>query len=340
MPRKMRNTNTTSTPMTATANVLPAQNIEKNTKFKTIIITVIVTIGILCFFVLMLIGCTIISLSGSTSQDTETGNVALIQVIGEISTAQSGVFGDTTASSTAIVEDIQSADKDPNIKAIIIEINSPGGSGVASEEIANALRQSKKLKVAYIREIGTSGAYWIASSTDYIYASRFSLTGSVGVLSSYIDFSGLLQRYNVSYEKITGGQYKDIGSPFRPLSDEERTILQAKVDKLHEAFLSEVVKNRKLSSQNKEEIKKALFYTGEEALSLGLIDGIGGKDEARQYVANKLNIKVKIKQYYHKKSFMDLLNSYLSLQSYSLGRGIGTSIMESDYKSNPGAIQA
>lgn len=311
---------------------------HQNKKAKTIIITIVITLVVLFFFLFIIVGCTIL-LFGNNQSNIETGNVAVIPINGEISIGSNGgFFSESTASSTDIVKYIKDADADPSIKAIIIEINSPGGSGVASEEIANALKNTKKLKVAWIREVGASGAYWAASSCDYIIASRFSITGSVGVLSSYIDFAGLMQRYNVSYEKITGGQYKDIGSPYKTLSEDERKILQQKVDLLHYAFLNEIVKNRNLSESEKQEISTALFYTGEEALNLGLIDKIGGKEDVVNYIENKLSIKVKEKYYFKRKGLSDLLNDLMSGNSYQLGRGIGDSFAAKEgIKSN--AIQ-
>jgi protease IV len=307
-------------------------NIEtQKGKGRTILTTVIITLVIVIFFVFFFIGCTFLLISPS-SNSKEVGNVALISVDGVIGVGNSGgLFSPDSASSNEIVEYIKQAEADNSVKAIIIEINSPGGSGVASEEIANALQKSKKLKVAWIREIGTSGAYWVASASDHIIASKFSLTGSVGVLSSYLDFSQLLQRYNISYEKITGGQYKDIGSPYKQLTDDERLILQKKVDLLHTTFLNEITNNRNLSEAQRKEISDALYYTGDEALSLGLIDEIGGKEQAISYIERNLNITVKIKNYSRKKGLMDLFSELMTTNSFQLGRGIGSGIAEKQY---------
>ena len=90
-------------------------------------------------------------------------------------------------------------EENKDIKAIVLEINSPGGSAVASDEIASAVKKSNKPTVAVIREAGASGGYWIASSTDHIIANRMSITGSIGVISSYLEFSGLIEKYWVGW---------------------------------------------------------------------------------------------------------------------------------------------
>ena len=142
-------------------------------------------------------------------------------------------------SSTKTIQFIKAAEKDPSVRAIIFDINSPGGSAVASEEIAHAIKESTKYKVAVIRDLGASGAYWIASSSDVIFASRMSLTGSIGVISSFIQFEGLMDKYGISYERLVAGERKDIGSPFREMTDEERILFQKKINTIHEYFINE-----------------------------------------------------------------------------------------------------
>ena len=147
------------------------------------------------------------------------GNVAVIPIHGEITVLEQGGFSSGTASSDAIIASLEKADKNPGIKAILLDIDSPGGSGVAADEISQKLKSINKTKVAVIREIGTSAAYWIATSTDHIFVNRLSLTGSIGVIGSYLDFSGLLSMYNVTYQRYVTGELKDMGSPFRAMTE-------------------------------------------------------------------------------------------------------------------------
>ena len=245
-------------------------------------------------FVLLLLGIVgfiavgIISLLVGVDVESLGGNVALIPIEGVIlGTEDSGSFFESITASPDTVELIEKADKNPSIKAIILEINSPGGSAVASEEIANAVKKTNKTTVAWIREVGASGAYWVASSADYIVANRVSITGSIGVIASYLEFPGLLQRYNVTYQRLVSGKYKDLGSPYRELTSEEKTIFQENLDTIRDYFVSEVAKNRNLNRKDVDKIANGLFYLGAEAKDFGLVDEIGGKDEVINYIERK-----------------------------------------------------
>ena len=174
---------------------------------------------LLLLSVLGFVAVGISSLFMGVDVESLSGNVALIPIDGIIVGAKDSEYiFETITSSPETVEFIEKANKNPNIKAIILEINSPGGSAVASEEIANAVKKTNKTTVAWVREIGTSGAYWVASSSDYIVANRVSITGSIGVIASYLEFAGLIERYNITYQRLVSGKYKDIGSPFKEMT--------------------------------------------------------------------------------------------------------------------------
>ena len=152
-------------------------------------------------------------------------NTVVVKIEGPILSKPS-LYSFTTATySEEIIKLIEDISKKENIKAIIFEINSPGGSAVASSEIAEAIKKLNKTKVAVIREMGTSGAYWIASANEYIIAHPLSITGSIGVSGSYLEISGLLERFNITYQNLTTGKYKDTMSPFRKLEEEEKEMI-------------------------------------------------------------------------------------------------------------------
>ncbi len=264
----------------------------------------------------------------STGVDFKGGNVALIPIKGLILSESGRSFGQTIAASPTIVRFIEEADRNPKVKAIILEINSPGGSPVATEEIANAVEKTNKTTIAWIREVGASGGYWIASSADTIVASRMSITGSIGVLASYLEFSGLLRDYNVTYERLVAGEYKDLGSPLKEMSMQERQMLQTQIDKLHDYFISAVAENRNLPEDKVREIATGMFYLGEEAKELGLVDVIGGKEEVKDIIEKKLNITIEVSEYKEETTLMDLLASIFSEQSFFIGKGIGDSLFE------------
>ena len=257
------------------------------------------------------------------------GNVALIPVKGVIMVDPASTFGTATASSTEIIEQIQKADKNPSIKAIVLDINSPGGSAVASKEIADAIKKTEKPTVAVIRELGASGGYWVASATDRIIANEMSITGSIGVFSSYIEFAGLLERYNMTYQRLTAGKYKDMGDPFKPLALNEREILQKKLNKIHDIFIESIAENRNMPRTRVREISTGEFYLGIEALELGLIDDTGDKDTAEQWLKQELNLtKIEFAEYKREKTLIDVLTGVISPQSFMIGRGIGAELKD------------
>lgn len=257
------------------------------------------------------------------------GNIAKISINGVIVTQGEGsFFGESVASSTEIVKQIRKADSNPLIKGIIIEINSGGGSAVASSEITKAIKDINKTKVALIREIGASGAYWVASATDHIIANEFSITGSIGVTSSYLEFSRLFEKYGITYQRLVSGEYKDIGTPYKQMGDDERKILQEKIDKIHDSFVAKVAENRNMELEKTKRLATGEFYLGQEALELGLIDAIGDEETAKEYMRNKLNLTtISISEYRKKPTFFDMIAGVLNENFYFMGKG-QTSFMD------------
>jgi len=269
------------------------------------------------------------------SEIEPSGNVALIPIQGVITAAESeSLLGESVASSNSITSYIEKADKNPNIKAIILEINSGGGSPVASEEIVNAIKKTNKTTVALIREMGASGAYWVASASDHIVASRASIVGSVGVIASYLQFSGLLEHYNVTYERLVAGKYKDIGSPYKELSVVERSLLQEQLDLLHDYFLDDVVQSRHLTEDQKAEIGTANIFMGIQAKALGLIDEFGGKDEVLSYVKGIIGEEPVLAEYKERKSWLSMLGRVMNEKSFFVGRGIGSTLLDPKQSNN------
>ena len=263
---------------------------------------------------------------------TGEGNIALILVDGPIMVQNSGgYFSDGGASSETLVKQINSAESDESIEAIILMINSPGGSAVASDEIAQAVLNSEKPVVSVIREVGASGAYWIASASDHVVANRMSITGSIGVISSYLEFSGLMENYGVSYERLVAGDKKDVGNPFRTLGASERDLLQEKIDLIHDYFIDAVAENRGLSRGEVAEVATGEFYLGVEALNLGLIDGLGDLETAKSYIEDELKIEIEgLVSYDAPESIFDVLAELSVLHGFALGKSMGDSIVLND----------
>lgn len=290
------------------------------------IVGVLLALGILSIMFAGILGI-LLGVEGTTTRGT--GNVALIPIEGPIVSKSDGLFAKSYASSTDIIKLIEKADKDRSIKAIAFWINSPGGSAVASDEIAVAIQKSNKTSVAIIREMGTSGAYWIASSTDHIIAHRASFTGSIGVIASYIEFADLMTEYNLTYRRLVSGKHKDMGSPFKRMTQEEEDLFQESLDDIHEMFIEVVAENRGLSQESVREIATGRFFTAPSAIKLGLVDELGGKEEAKAYFKKELGIDVKFVEYKKRKSFLSLLGSTATESFYAMGQGIGDSMVGS-----------
>ena len=263
-----------------------------------------------------------------------SGNVAVIPINGVIMTSRGSSFGSEYVGSDDVVKFISEASSDDSIKAIILEINSPGGSAVASDEIAMAVKKVDKPIITVIREAGASGGYWIASSTDYIIANRMSITGSIGVISSYLEFSGIMEKYGVGYERLTAGKYKDIGTPFREPTDEERAILEKKLDRIHEFFISEVASNRHMDVETIRKLATGEFYLGVEAQEMGLVDELGAYPEAEKYLSSQYGIVSPMYvRYESQPGLLSILMGTLSSASFHVGEGIASGV--SDQSARP-----
>src|SRR3989344_3922230 len=293
-------------------------------KTKSIVLTIV---AVLVFVFIIL------PLAMSLFDGSKVGNVASIPIEGPITGDGGNYLGSPTASSVEIVAFIKEAGTDPQIKVILVEINSPGGSAVASDEIASALKKTEKPVVALIREVGASGGYWIASAADQIIANKMSITGSIGVISSYLEFSGLMEEYGVGYERLVAGKYKDMGVPFRELQDEERAILQTKLNKIHGFFIEEIAANRDLPVEKVKGIATGEFYLGIEALNLVLVDQVGDKDTAEQFVKDAYGLKeIDYVVYERELGFFDALASVFAEFSFRIGEGLGSIFAEQQQK--------
>lgn len=234
----------------------------------------------------------------------DVGNVAVIDINGAIMGDASG-YG--SSGSQDYIQLLQSAYNDDSIEAILLRINSPGGSAVASDEVAVMVAQSEKPVISQIREVGASGAYWIATSTDHIVANRMSITGSIGVIGSFFDFSGIMEDYNVSYQRFVSGDRKDLGSPFRDMSDDERALLQSKLDGIHEFFIQAVAENRGMNIDTLRPLANGEFYLGVEAYQHGLVDELGGDNEVISWLQSQ-GVEPVFVEYATEPSLMDLIS--------------------------------
>ncbi len=285
------------------------------------IILVLVVLGLFSIIIAGAIGLFI-------TEPLEVGNVVVIEVKGVISSFSAGLGG-KNVNPDELIEFIEEAGEDESVKAVIFSINSPGGAPVATDEITRAVLKLNKTKVAVIRDVGASGAYWIATSADHIIANPMSMTGSIGVLGSYLEFEGLMEDLNVTYRRLVSGKYKDLGSPLKEMTVEEAAIYQEAIDEIHTEFVMAVVNNRNLTEEHVRAIATGQFYTGRKALELGLVDELGTIKDAEEYIKTVEELEEVELAYYKKPvSFLESLMTAMQDSSFNIGQGIGNSFKE------------
>ena len=205
---------------------------------------------------------------------------------------QSSLFTSGYFGSEQLAQTFSDLDKRDDVGAVLIVFNSPGGSVVATREIYSAVKGMNKPKVSYFREEAASGAYYIASGTDYIVSDPDAITGSIGVITTFYDMSGLLEKVGINVTDITSGPHKDIGSPSRPMTDEERNITQALIGEVFNEFKQTVIDNRgaRLNQDLFVQVTDGRILSGRQAAQVGLVDKTGSKKDALMKAADLANI--------------------------------------------------
>lgn len=207
-----------------------------------------------------------------------------------------GVIADKeSASADNIVGSLRTAFDDPKVKGIVLRINSPGGSPVQSGYVYDEIRRLRALhkdtKVyAVISDLGASGAYYIASAADEIYADKASLVGSIGVTAAGYGFVGAMEKLGVERRTYTSGEHKSFLDPFQPQKPDETQFWQGVLDTTHRQFIASVKQGRgeRLKDKEHPELFSGLVWSGEQALQLGLIDGLGNTSSvARDVIGEK-----------------------------------------------------
>jgi protease-4 len=221
--------------------------------------------------------------------------------------------------SGVIVPQLKKFGDDDSIKAIILHVNSPGGGAAASEEIYREVKrirdQKKKRIVASISTVGASGAYYVSSATNKIYADNGSLVGSIGVIMEWVNYGDLLRWAKLKQEIIAAGEFKDTGDPSRDLTPAERAYLQTLADNMHGQFIEAVAQGRNsdgrhVKTEDIRAIANGKVWTGQEALSMHLVDQIADFQEAVEDTAKSVDIKgepVLVRPEKDRKTLLDLM---------------------------------
>lgn len=227
-----------------------------------------------------------------------TGNTrtaAGLRVVGSDKVALVKLEGLMVASEH-IVEELTDYAEDPSIKAIVLRIDSPGGGVVVSQEIYNAVKNARKEGKKVIASLGTvaaSGGYYVAAAADTIVANPGTLTGSIGVKMEFANIEKLLEKIGVKGMVVKAGEYKDVGSPFRDMSDPEKKLLQDVIDDVHTQFIQAVAGGRKMPETDVRAIADGRIFTGRQALDLKLVDQLGDLADSIKVAGKLAGIKGK-----------------------------------------------
>jgi protease IV len=253
--------------------------------------------------------------------------IAVIPIKGEITSNEAySVF-----SGYELSENIEFACSNSVYSGILLDIDSPGGEVVASKQIVYAIRDCNKPIVSYIGGIGASGAYYVASASDFIVADADSLTGSIGVISLIPNISGLLENLGIEMQVIQAGNFKSMGSIFDELNEDEKKLFEELIEEIYLNFKTDILEFRKdkLTEFNLNSVADGRILSGRQALKLNLIDSIGTKKDAVNKLSDLAGIQgTPVLEYFNKKEF-SLMELFFSA-GLSFAEGFKSSLNSSN----------
>ena len=264
-------------------------------KRKRILLGLVAIVGLLAFFfILLFVIDQYVSRSGSR-KFAFGDKIAVVEIRGLITQSQ------------GIIEELHQLDADEGVKAIILRIDSPGGGVGPSQEIYREvlkIKSNKKKKViTSMGSVAASGGYYIASASDLIVANPGTITGSIGVLMEFTNIEELFRKIGIKGVVLKSGEHKDIGSPFREMTPEEKRLIQSVIDNVHQQFIQAVADGRKIDRLKVAQVADGRILTGEQAKQLGLVDQLGNLQDAIDTAAKMVGIEGKPLVLYPKKKF-------------------------------------
>ncbi|MEJ2724176.1 MAG: signal peptide peptidase SppA [Deltaproteobacteria bacterium] len=278
------------------------------------ILTVLIILGITVLFLGMVL-TVVFSLSGSTFSLSRHDRIGVIPIEGPITESQQ------------IVKQLVDFKKDDRVKAIILRVNSPGGGVAPSQEIYREVRKTIPTKrvIVSMGSVAASGGYYIASAADKIVANPGTLTGSIGVIMEFLQLEDLLKKLGIGMEVVKSGEFKDIGSPHRPMSEREKELIQNLIFEIQRQFVEAVAQGRKISAEEVQEVADGRILSGAQAKELGLVDRLGNFEDAVDLAKTIAGIKGEVALVYPKRtgaSLWDLIFHDASLALYKAVRNI------------------
>jgi protease-4 len=288
------------------------------------VIALLVVVGALLAMSLLVMAFNPLRGGGSTggfSVSTGGPRVGVINIDGVImDQSDVGLFG-SMGGTRAVTDYIREAAKDNSIKAVVLRINSPGGSAAASQSVYQEVMKlrAKKPVIASMGDVAASGGYYIASGASTIMASPATTTGSIGVIFSSMNYGALANKFGVTDQTITSGAFKDSGSPMRPMRPEERKLYKDLILEVYEQFLSDVAAGRKMDKAVLRKLADGRVYTGSQAKRAKLIDDLGNYYDAVELAAKKASIEGEpsVKRYGAGRGFSSLFGEEARMRQMS-----------------------
>jgi protease-4 len=221
-----------------------------------------------------------------------TCNIAVLPIEGVILPFYGLIDYEMVTTPEMVEAFMTAAEENENIEGVLLELNSPGGTPVASQRVAERFRNTTLPVVGLVGDLAASGGYMVAAASDYLIASPMSDVGSIGVNMSYVEESKKNDDEGLTYVQLTTGKFKDTGSPNRPITDEEKKLLLSDLQIVHNEFIDMVAMYRDMDRAEVESLADGSSMPGKRALEVGLVDSLGGREEARGIFASILESDV------------------------------------------------
>jgi protease-4 len=284
-------------------------------------------LGVVLLGVLLVVG---VRIAGNVAGTLVPGyNVAEVAVEGPITRDSGGGLASAPTGTGAddVVDQIERADDDRGVEALLVKLNTPGGEIVPSQDIRLAAERFDGPTVAYATDICASGGYEIASGCDELWAREGSIVGSIGVIGSRVNVSELADRLGVDYEQFTAGEYKDAGTPLRDLEDDERDYLQGLVDDYYDQFVADIVAGRDLDAETVRETEARVFL-GEQAREWGLVDDLGTRREVVEDIEDRIDDEAVVEEFEPERGLTQRVQGGVGRAAYAFGAGLASVFAE------------
>lgn len=247
-----------------------------------------------------------------------SGRVGLVEITGEIDDPE------------PVVDQLDRMQRDPGVRAVVLRLDSPGGGVAASQEIYKAVKrlrdqnQGNKPVIASMGGVAASGAYYVACAADSIVADPGTLTGSIGVIMMFPNTEDLFRKVGIKFETIKTGKYKDVGSMWRPMTDDERKLLQDVLSNVYDQFVDAIVEGRSLAREDVLPYADGRIFSGDQAQQYGFVDKLGDLDDAIQLAGKMAGISgqpVVVRKERRRVSFWDFLDNKMNQMTGISSRG-------------------